>query len=202
MEKQPSVRQTPPSLLLRIRNSGDQQAWQTFVDTYGPLIYNHCRQRGLQDADAADVMQLVLTQVSGSIKTFDYQPERGRFRDWLGTVTRHEIGRFAKKRERSAQPVGGDAQEAVLAGIESRGEDSAWTEEFNAHVYRTALDRVQPLFEEEVWKAFVAVWTNERPPEEVAQELGRRPDWVYKVKSRVLKRLEQEVKMLAEESIG
>ena len=52
------------------------------------LIYRSCRRRGLQDADAADVGQEVLAQVARSIRDFEYQPGRGRFRDWLGAVVR------------------------------------------------------------------------------------------------------------------
>ena len=61
------------------------------MDVYGPLIYRQGRRRGLQDADAADMTQEVLFQVSRSIQTFEYRPEQGRFRDWLGTVTENKI---------------------------------------------------------------------------------------------------------------
>jgi hypothetical protein len=46
---------TSPSLLLRLRDPADAGSWQTFIDVYLPLVYGHCRKRGLQDADATDV---------------------------------------------------------------------------------------------------------------------------------------------------
>src|SRR6516165_3933455 len=97
---------TRPSLLRRIRDPGDTEAWQTFVDVYGPLIYRHGRGRGLQDADAADVTQEVLFQVSRSIQTFEYRPEQGRFRDWLGTVTENKIRTFLTRRANVAHAGG------------------------------------------------------------------------------------------------
>ena len=55
---------TRPTLLVRIRDAGDQEAWGRFVDLYGPLIYGFLSKRGLQDADAADVTQDVMRQVA------------------------------------------------------------------------------------------------------------------------------------------
>ena len=56
----PDSRITRPSLLLRIRDAGDAASWGEFADLYGPIIRSYCRPRGLQDADAVDVGQLVL----------------------------------------------------------------------------------------------------------------------------------------------
>lgn len=113
---------TRPSLLLRLRDARDAQAWQTFVDVYGPLVFGHCRRRGLQHPDAQDVTQKVFAQVVQAIRSFEYRPEIGRFRDWLGTVVRHEIFRFLKTRERQAQGQGGSDFVATLQNVESRGE--------------------------------------------------------------------------------
>lgn len=49
---------TRPSLLLRIRDPRDTEAWQTFVDVYGRLVYRHCRNRGLRHEDAENVTQV------------------------------------------------------------------------------------------------------------------------------------------------
>ena len=57
---------TRPSLLVRIRDNGDREAWRQFVDLYAPLVYKFARRRGLQDADAADLTQEVLQAVAGA----------------------------------------------------------------------------------------------------------------------------------------
>jgi RNA polymerase sigma-70 factor, ECF subfamily len=192
---------TTPSLLLRIRNPSDAEAWKTFVDVYGRLVYRHCRSRGLRHEDAENVTQEVFAQISQSIRRFDYRPELGRFRDWLGTVTRNEINHFLKKEVRTARGNGGAEEERALADIAARGEDTAWTEEFNAHLLATALARSRPHFEEQTWRAFELVWLERRPAAEVANELRVPIDRVYVAKSRVLERLQQEVQELAEDSV-
>jgi RNA polymerase sigma-70 factor (ECF subfamily) len=188
-------------LLLRIRDPRDAEAWKTFVDVYGRLVYRHCRSRGLRHEDAENVTQEVFALVSRAIRAFDYRPELGRFRDWLGTVTRNEINRFLKKESRAARGGGGAAEEQALDGIAARGEDTAWTEEFNAHLLATALARSRPHFEEQTWRAFELVWLDQRSAAEVAQELNVAIDRVYVAKSRVLERLQQDVQELAEDSM-
>src|SRR6266852_2792530 len=122
---------TRPSLLRRIRNPADTEAWQAFVDVYGPLIYRHGRSKGLQDADAAEVTQEVLLQVCRSIQQFEYSPERGRFRDWLGTVTQNKIRRFFHKEADVVHARGYSQEEDPLAGVASPMQDSQWTEDFH-----------------------------------------------------------------------
>src|SRR6516162_1488028 len=135
---------TRPSLLLRIRDPRDAEAWKTFVDVYGRLVYRHCRGRGLPHEDAENVTQEVFAQVSQSIRRFDYRPEAGRFRGWLGAVTRNEISRFRKKDARAVRGAGGAEGEQGLDSAAARGEDTAWAEEFNAHLLATALERCRP----------------------------------------------------------
>ena len=70
---------TRPSLLVRIRDARDREAWGQFVEIYAPLVYDMARRRGLQDADAADLTQDVLRSVAGAISRLDYDRRRGSF---------------------------------------------------------------------------------------------------------------------------
>src|SRR3954452_4030470 len=85
---------TRPSLLLRLRDPRDQQAWTQFVDLYGPLVYGYDRKQGLQDADAADLMQTVLQAVSAAAGRWQFDPRRGTFRGWLFTIVRNKLRNF------------------------------------------------------------------------------------------------------------
>src|SRR5678810_1480276 len=72
------------------RQGSNHVAWQEFVNLYGPVIYGFARKRGLQDADAADLMQDVLRSVSGAIGRLDYDRNQGTFRGWLFTISRNK----------------------------------------------------------------------------------------------------------------
>ena len=58
--------QTRPSLLVRLKDAADHEAWRQLVELYAPLVYRFVRRRGLQDADAADLTQEVLRAVAGA----------------------------------------------------------------------------------------------------------------------------------------
>jgi RNA polymerase sigma-70 factor (ECF subfamily) len=198
MTEDHSALHTRPSLLIRLRDSRDSEAWSTFVDTYAPLIHRYCRRRGLQDSDAADITQEVLVQVSRSVRSFDYQRERGRFRDWLGSVTHSKLARHARSGSRVVSGAGGSATDP-LDQVASPEQDSEWAEEFNAQVLRVALERIRVHFEPPTWRAFELAWCQDRPAPEAARELGLTASAVYVAKSRVLKRLREEILSLAED---
>jgi RNA polymerase sigma-70 factor (ECF subfamily) len=191
---------TRPSLLLRLRDPADAAAWGTFVDVYGPLVYGHARRRGLRHEDGEDVTQRVFARVTGAIRSFDYRPEVGRFRDWLGTVVRNEVNRFLNRERRAVRGTAGADDGGVLDSVAAPVADTAWMAEFNAHLLQVALARCRPRFAESHWRAFERVWLEHRPAAEVAREFGQPIDWVYTAKSRALKQLWQEVQELADDA--
>jgi RNA polymerase sigma factor (sigma-70 family) len=199
-ESEEPTNATRPSLLLRLRNSRDSEAWRTFVETYTPLVYAYCRRRGLQASDVADVTQEVMAQVLRSIPDFTYQPQRGRFRDWLGTITRTKLARFLSRNARAGKGEGGDARaEELTWQVEAPESDTLWTEGFHARVLEVAMKRARPDFQEVTWTIFERAWVRGQAAPEVARELGVPIESVYIAKSRVLKRLRTEVVTLAED---
>src|SRR6202163_743711 len=110
---------TRASLLVRLRDCQDHAAWGEFVRLYAPVVYRFARRRGLQDADAADLMQEVLRSVSASVGAFD--PRLGLFRSWLFTLAHRRLYDFI---QRSGRPDA-DAQATmqVLNTLTARDEE-------------------------------------------------------------------------------
>ena len=92
---------TRASLLVRLRDHRDADAWRQFVGLYGPMVFRFARKRGLQEADAADFTQTVFQAVAGAIPEFDYDPRQGRFRGWLFAVVRRQLQKFLEKQARA-----------------------------------------------------------------------------------------------------
>src|SRR5262249_5091882 len=101
-----------PSLLDRRRDPADAAGWGEFDRMYGELIVRYCRGRGLQLADAEDVRQIVLWNLSKAMPGFRYSRERGRFRDYLGRAVRNAIWRRRPGRVTGALEID---EEAVSA---------------------------------------------------------------------------------------
>lgn len=186
---------TKPSLLLRIRDADDTASWNEFAEIYGPVIGSYCRRRGLQPTDADDVVQETLLQVAKSIGTFEYDPSRGRFRDWLGTMVRNKITRFFQSQSRQVSTIGNDQS----VQLEASGEDPEWTADLHARILEVALLRIRADFEPATWDAFERLWCVGCPALEVARTVGMPIDSVYAAKSRVLRRLREEILLLADD---
>src|SRR4051794_32695748 len=116
---------TRMSLLLRLRDPRDAQAWSDFVDLYAPLVYRQARRASLQDADAADVTQEVFRAVAVNIAKLDYDARRGEFRGWLYRVTQNKIHDAASRRQVTGS---GDTVVHDLLGEQPAGEEPphAW----------------------------------------------------------------------------
>jgi RNA polymerase sigma-70 factor (ECF subfamily) len=194
---------TRVSLLASLREARNATSWnewwKTFVAAYAPLVYRYARRRGLQDADAADVTQEVLAETARCLPTFEYKPERGRFRGWLGLLTRRQLARFFAKQQRDASRTNGATDHDVLAELAAPQSEAEWTDTFHGQLLRTALDRIRPHFEPPTWQAFAQVWLHQRTAAEAAANLNLPIDAIYLAKSRVLKRLREELLHLAED---
>src|SRR5436190_22542701 len=115
---------TRASLLVQIRDGTNHAAWREFVDLYGPVVYGFARKRGLQDADAADLMQDVLKSISAAIGRLDYDRKQGTFRGWLFTITRNKIFNFLSARR--IRPRGsGDSTTNQLLNSHPDGSESS-----------------------------------------------------------------------------
>lgn len=183
---------TRVTLIERICNRQDPNAWQVFVTVYRPLIYRYCCRRGLQDADAQDVAQNVMCRIRAALPHFKYDPQRGRFRGWLGTITRREMRR-QQLQQQAALCDGTTCQAHVLEALGDVTDpcDHDWTETFYTYAMQVALERIRPEFTQDMWQAFDAIWFHDLTPAETAAKLHRPPAWVYHVKYRILRRLKE-----------
>ena len=93
--------ETRPSLLVRLKDPADDEAWIEFTEIYRPLVCRLAARRGLQHADAEDLAQQVLSSVARAIDRWQTDPARARFRTWLCRVAGNAIvNALARARER------------------------------------------------------------------------------------------------------
>lgn len=185
---------TSPSLLLRVRDANDVDSWEIFANLYGPIIKSFCRSRGFQQSDIDDICQEVLGKVAEAIRNFQYDPQKGRFRSWLATITANKSKDFIKRNAKANVQL----VESVDA-FASNPDCHEWSTLFTQRVFQAACDRVRTDFEHNTWICFEETWLKNRSPIEVAEQLGIPVHSVYVNKSRVLKRLEKEYVLLCDD---
>jgi RNA polymerase sigma-70 factor (ECF subfamily) len=180
--------------LLQRARAGDAEAWRRLLHLYVPLVDYWCRQWGVRGADSDDVQQDVFSAVAAALPTFQRDRAGGTFRGWLRGITRHKLLDYLRRRDHQPRPAGGSDAHHRLQQVAEPPPDLA---EEPAHevnsLYRRALDLVRSEFEDRSWQAFWRTAVDGQPPADVAAELGMSAVAVRKAKSRVLRRLKDEM---------
>ena len=181
---------TSASLLQRLHQPGETAAWSRLVRLYMPLLYHWLRRAGLQEADAADVVQDVFLVLTQKLPEFVYNPQKGHFRAWLRTVTLNKVRDRRKRRQ--VEPLG---EEKALEEILASPDEAALfeEEEYQRHLIARALEVMQAEFAPTTWKACWEHVVVGRSAPEVAAELGMTPGAVYAARFRVIGRLREEL---------
>jgi len=188
---------TRMSLLVQIRDSTNHAAWHEFVQLYSPVIYGFARRRGLQDADAADLMQDVMRSVSSAIGRLDYDRSQGTFRGWLFTITRNKIFNFLSARNIRPRASGKTTTNLLLDEQPEASDDSdQWELEYQRRLAALAMEQIKSEFQEKTWQAFWLTAVEGTAVADVAKQTGLSTGAIYVAKSRVLARLKDAVEAL------
>ena len=187
---------TRPSLLIRIRDPDDSDAWNEFTNIYRPAIVHLAMFRGLQHADAEDLAQQVLVTVSKAIKTWNPDNKQARFRTWLARVT-HNAAINSITRSKPDLGSGNSKVVALLDAIPNDTPDSQLLNlEIRREAFRYAAQQIQIEFAQDTWTAFWETAVLERSIDEIAKQLNKKPGAIYAARSRVMRRLREKINEL------
>jgi RNA polymerase sigma-70 factor (ECF subfamily) len=184
---------TRPSLILRVRDVNDHAAWSQFVEIYTPLIFGYCRGRGLREGDAADVAQETMRAVVKAIGKFEYDPQRGKFRNWLLTVAQSKLHNYLAQRQRQPELAGATTLEQKIEQASAAAQEYSWDAEYYRAIFNWAAERIRGEFQASTWQAFWQTTIDQRDGKEVAKSLGLSVGAVYVAKSRVVARLKEQI---------
>ncbi len=188
MTNQPTP-DTRHSLIARLSDRQNVEAWEQFSAIYQPLVYRLGRTKGLQDADAQEVAQEVMVAVSRAVD--HWEPEKGRFRDWLFKIARNMTINFLTRPKHRPIGSGDSAIAAVLENQCERAsrESSLFHLEYRRAVFHWAARQVKEQSRTKTWTAFWQTTVQSRPVQQVADELEMTVGAVYIARSRTLAKL-------------
>jgi RNA polymerase sigma-70 factor (ECF subfamily) len=179
---------TSVTLLDRLRRPGQPDAWARFVELYTPLLLHWAGRLGLQPHDAADLVQEVFVALVQKLPAFSYDRRR-TFRGWLRTLA---LNKWRDRRRKKELPrAAGPCDPAEQAAPDEA--EALWEGEHRRYLLRRALEVMQTDFKPTTWKACWETVVAGRPAAEVAGELGLTENAVYVARSKVLRRLRQEL---------
>lgn len=180
---------TRPSLLVRLRNPADDASWAEFDRRYGELILRYGLHKGLQLADAEDVRQEVLVSLSRAMRSFEYSPERGRFRSYLGRVVHNAVTRNATRPYRRRECLLED-ERLMVDRADSRDPDEVWEREWVNHHLRLAMQVIRRTFDPRTIEAFDGFLAGDST-ELVARKTGLSHAAANKAKQRIRNRIRE-----------
>jgi RNA polymerase sigma-70 factor (ECF subfamily) len=188
---------TSVTLLGRLcQDPKDQTAWSDFVVRYGPKILQWCRRWRLQEADAQDVAQDVLLKLHGVMATFSYDAARS-FRAWLKTLAHHAWRDFVAERRRAGIGTGDTPMAAFLNNLAAGGDLAEdLEEEFRRELLDLAMARVKARVPLHTWDAFRLTALEGSSGAVAAAQLQMKTAQVYLARSKVKKRIQEEVHRL------
>jgi len=192
--ERPEWANTTSTQMLAAARAGNPDSWAKMVRLYAPLVLLWCRREGLcgpRSQEATDVVQEVFKTVCKKIETFTKDRKPAAFRRWLKAIFNNKMREYRRNRPIVA------VDPAVL--------DQAPAPDIPSHadgcservlLIRRLLELIRCEFERLTWEAFWMVAADGCSAEDAAEKLGMRVGSVYTAKSRVMKRLKQELKAL------
>ena len=184
---------TSYSLIARVGDLSDGVSWAEFLRIYEPVVYRMARRRGLQDADAQEIIQQVFTSVSHSIDRWETGPDKPPFRAWLTTITRNAITKALTRRPRD-RASGSTSVADQLNALPLRDDASEeLARETHREIVRWCKEQIRDEFTEVTWGIFWKTAVEAIPAAEVAEQTGRSVGAVYVARHRVLTRLKERV---------
>jgi RNA polymerase sigma factor (sigma-70 family) len=184
---------TSVTLLEKLRHPGDQEAWDRLVGLYEPLLKRWIRTFDVQDADADDLVQEVLSVVVREMPQFERQ-RTGAFRGWLRQVLVNRVRNFWRGRQHRPLATGTSSVQERLQDLADDASQLSrvWDEQHDREVLGRLMEQVRGRFLPKTWDAFHRQMFGGQRADEVAAELGMPLASVYVARNRVLSALRRE----------
>lgn len=183
---------TRSSVLRAVANTENEAAWQRLFDLYAGFVFSIARSKGLNDADADDIVQVVFTDLARNLPTFQYDRAKGKFRSYLTGLVHWRVKDKFRERNRDA---------ALKDVIETKpGDDNGFSErEWQAAALEEALRRIKPEVRPDHYAAFVASAVDGQDTETVMKLYGLSRDNLYQIRNRLTAKLREVVAKVLEE---
>ena len=189
-----AVSDTSSTLLVRLRNAGDQGAWADFQRIYSGLIAHWVRRYGVVGPDSDDLTQDILVSLVTTFRSgkFSLDRSRGHFRSFLMVTVRNRTMNF--QRARGTQPQHVSLIEEADHPPDTRNRMAA--AEYRSRLLEECCEAVRKDFDDVTWDCFVARSYRDEPAKKIAERHGIPSGEVYRRAYKVLDALKNHANSL------
>lgn len=188
---------TRSSVLKAVADTANEAAWRRLFDLYAGFVFSIARSKGLADADADDIVQIVFADLARNLPAFTYDREKGRFRAYLSGLTRWRINDRLRYGKRDVELKASFMEEAKACA--SAADEDFEEREWRAAALEEALRRMKPDVRPGHYAAFVASAIEGQDTETVARLHGISIDNLYQIRKRLTVKLRETVGQVLEE---
>ncbi len=185
---------TRQTLLHRVRDPGDREAWQEFFELYAPLLEGYARAHGLSRTDAEEVRDQCLEVLARKLPTFEYQRSRGSFQAWLQGLARGKVIDLVRARRVRAR----ESVELTTLADAAAAPDLLWERQWRAEHLRYALGQVRDREPPERYRVFELLLVEELSVAAVSARTGLEATQIYKIKAALLRRVREVLERLGD----
>lgn len=194
--------ETRETLIRRLPDAADVEAWDGFVEIYEPLLFRLARAKGFQQADAEDFVQEVLSAVAKAVRRWVESDDRGPFRVWLFRIAQNLAINFLT-RPKHQRLGSGDSQIARLLSEQpavSADSSQMFVAEYQRELFRWAAERVREQVSDRQWMVFWLTSVEDQPITDVARTYNMSVGSIYVARSRITKRIRELIRGHEEQS--
>ena len=180
---------TRSSVLKAVADTENEAAWNRFFDLYAGFVYSIARSKGLNDADADDIVQIVFADLARNLSKFQYDRKKGRFRSYLTGLVNWRVMDRLKASKRDAELKADFWEHARASG----GDDDFAEREWQSAAMEEALRRMKPDVRPQHYATFVASAVDGQDSEAVMKLYGISRDNLYQIRNRLTAKLRETV---------
>ena len=191
------------SLIDALKQGGGAAAWERFYQTYSGVLVSFARKQGCDEHTSLDVLQETVMVILRKLPGFDYDKARGRFRNWLMTITANKVReavRRAKVDKMLSLDVPDENDQTLADKLPAASADASENLErdWRQTLLEEALRRIMadPRTSAESIAVFRAVALENRAPADVARDFSMTENNVYQIKNRLMNRVRSIVAQL------
>jgi RNA polymerase sigma factor (sigma-70 family) len=177
--------ETRLSLLLRLGDWADENAWAEFLEIYQPVVLQLAQRQGLQEADAHDLVQTMFSRVAKKASNWQTDLSNGTFRGWLAITTRNLVIDHFRRQQRQPASI----TDSHLFSLSSGVVDDEFDMQERRMLFQWAAKRCRSEFTEKTWEAFWLTSVDDQPVATVSKQLSMTAGAIYIARSRVLAKI-------------